>query len=65
MPTILSGAFPLPETPKGEKRGTYLKERRLFNGMMRRVKKVSNVPAGMINDKMLGGAFPLPKKPKR
>ena len=37
MPAILCGA----SNPKGV---TYLMEWRLFNGMMRRIKKVSNVP---------------------
>ena len=40
MTTILRGAFPCQQPPKGEKRG------HLFNGMTPRLSTVSNLPLG-------------------
>ena len=61
--SILSGAFPRQQPPKGEKRG------HLFNGMMPRLKTVSNLPLGfpeyrMTNANNFRRGFPPASNPQ-
>ena len=70
MSAILVGGFPMLPTRKGDKRVTYLMEWRLCNGMMRRKKNMSNVPAwypeyGMTNTSNFRQGLPPANKSKK